>query len=409
LDGVTVMRRADELGAITDEPGMLVRTFGSDAMRRANELIAGWMRSAGMSVRQDTVGNVIGRHRGDGGRVLLLGSHLDTVRDAGRYDGPLGVLVALAVVERLARDHTQLPFTIEVIAFADEEGVRFGTTYLGSSAFTGSLDPAALALTDQEGVTLADAVRAFGASPELLIAGVPASEEDLIGYCEVHIEQGPILERAGLPVGVVTAITGQSRVTVEFIGETGHAGTTPMDGRRDALCAAAELVLTVERLAREHEGMVATVGALQPYPGVGNVIPGSVMLSIDLRHPDDTLRKRACADLRHGAAQIGERRSIEFRWKLTQESASVATDRTLSDVLAGAVADVGIEVKRLPSGAGHDAAELARIAPVAMLFVRCAGGISHNPAESVELADVEVALDVLHRFVGRLADFEVKC
>jgi allantoate deiminase len=401
------MRRAHELGAITEEPGMLCRTFGSDAMRRANELVSGWMRNAGMTVRQDAVGNIIGSYGGDTERVLLLGSHLDTVRDAGRYDGSLGVLVALAIVERLARRRAQHPFTIELAAFADEEGVRFGTTYLGSSAFTGSFDPALLELVDRDGVTLADAVRAFGGSPDVLAApGRPP--EDLLGYCEVHIEQGPMLERGGLPVGVVTTITGQSRTTVEFLGEAGHAGTTPMDARRDALCAAAELVLTVERVACEHDGMVATVGQLAPYPGVGNVIPQSVTLSIDIRHPDDSLRKRASADLRHDAAQIGERRSIDLRWEQTQESASMPTDPALSAVLARAVTDAGAEVKHLPSGAGHDAAELAGIAPAAMLFVRCAGGISHSPAESVDLADVEVAIDVLEHFVTRLADIEAK-
>jgi allantoate deiminase len=404
LDGVTVMRRADELGAISQEPGILVRAFGSDAMRRANELVGGWMRGAEMSVREDAVGNLIGRRVGDGERVLVLGSHLDTVRDAGRYDGPLGVLVALATVERLARDRARLPFAIEVVAFADEEGLRFGTTYLGSSAFTGRFDPALLALVDREGVTLAEAVRAFGGSPEQLAAGHPP--DDLIGYCEVHIEQGPTLERRGLPVGVVTAITGQSRITAEYLGEAGHAGTTPMEARRDALCAAAELVLAVERLAHEHEGMVATVGRLQPHPDASNVIPGSVTLSIDLRDPDDSVRKRACADLRHVAAQIGERRSVELRWERTEESESISTDPTLSGVLAHAVADARFDVERLPSGAGHDGAELAAIAPVAMLFVRCAGGVSHNPAEAVDLGDVEVAIDVLQRFVVRLAEIE---
>jgi allantoate deiminase len=404
LDGVTVMRRADELGAISLEPGILVRTFGSEAMRRANELVGGWMRGAGMSVREDAVGNLIGRHAGDGEQVLLLGSHLDTVRDAGRYDGPLGVLVSLAIVERLVRDRVRLPFAIEIAAFADEEGLRFGTTYLGSSAFTGRFDPALLALVDQDGVTLAEAVRAFGGSPESLAAG--HRSDDLIGYCEVHIEQGPALERSGLPVGVVTAITGQSRITAEYLGEAGHAGTTPMDGRRDALCAAAELVLAVEGLAREHEGMVATVGRLAPHPDASNVIPGSVTLSIDLRDADDSARKRACADLRHVAAQIGERRSVELRWERMQESESISTDTTLSNVLAHAVTDAGLDVERLPSGAGHDAAELAAIAPVAMLFVRCAGGVSHNPAEAVDLADVEVAIDVLQHFVFRLGDIE---
>jgi len=402
MDGGTVMGWAREIGAISQEPGILVRPFGCEAMARANELVGGWMRDAGMSVRRDDAGNLVGRYEGDGERTLLLGSHLDTVRAAGRYDGPLGVLVALACVHRLHRRGARLPFALEIVGFADEEGLRFGTTYLGSSVFAGRFNPALLSLEDQEGVTLADAVRAFGGDPQAL-ARSGRSPEDLIGYCEVHIEQGPVLERLGLPVGVVSAIAGQSRIGVEFLGEAGHAGTVPMDGRRDALCAAAELVLAVERIAKQHAGMVGTVGRLTPHPGAGNVIPGSVTLSIDVRHQDDSVRQRACDDLREVAAQIGAWRSVGLRWRSAQESDAVPTDPDLTALLARAVAEAGIDVERLPSGAGHDGAEMAAISPVAMLFVRCRGGISHNPAESVEVADVEVAIKVLERFMASLA------
>ncbi len=398
MDGATVMRWAQELGAVSQEPGILVRPFGSEAMHRANQLVASWMRGARMSVSQDAVGNLVGRYEGDGERTLLLGSHLDTVRDAGRYDGPLGVLVALACVQRLHRRGQRLPFALELVGFADEEGLRFGTTYFGSSVFAGRFDPSLLALEDDQGITLADAVRACGGAPEAL-ARSGRSPHDLIGYCEIHIEQGPVLERRDLPVGVVSAIAGQSRIGVELVGEGGHAGTVPMEGRRDALCAAAELVLAVERLARAHPGMVGTVGRLVPHPGAGNVIPASVMLSIDVRHQEDSVRRRACDDLREAAAQLGARRGVEVRWSATQESRAVPTDPDLTALLARAVAAAGIDVERLPSGAGHDAAEMAAIAPVAMLFVRCRGGISHNPAESVEVADVEVAIDVLERFM----------
>jgi allantoate deiminase len=402
MDGGTVMGWADELGAISEEPGILVRPFGSAAMRRANERVGGWMRDAGMSVRQDAAGNLIGRYDGSGERTLVLGSHLDTVRDAGRYDGPLGVLVALACVQRLQRRGERLPFALEVVGFADEEGLRFGTTYLGSSVFAGSFDPALLALQDQEAVTLAEAVRSSGGDPDGL-ARSGRSPDDLIGYCEVHIEQGPVLERRDLPVGVVTAIAGQSRIGVELLGEAGHAGTVPMEGRRDALCAAAELVLAVERVAHEHAGMVGTVGRLVPHPGAGNVIPASVALSVDVRHQEDAVREAACDRLRELADEIAARRAVEVRWTATQESRAVPTDPELTRLLSAAVADAGVDVERLPSGAGHDAAEIAAIAPVAMLFVRCRGGISHNPAESVELADVAVAIDVLERFTRSLS------
>jgi allantoate deiminase len=399
------MRWAAELGSVSAEPGLLVRPFGSEAMARANKLVGGWMDDAGMEVRQDPVGNLIGRYEGsqDGGRTLLLGSHLDTVRDAGRYDGPLGVLVALACVDRLHRAGERLPFALELVGFSDEEGLRFGTTYFASSVFAGRFDPALLELRDEQDVTLADAVRAFGGDPFALARSGRATA-DLIGYCEVHIEQGPVLERRGLPVGVVSAIAGQSRIAVELRGEAGHAGTVPMEGRRDALCAAAEVVLAVERTATEHAGMVGTVGRLTPHPGAGNVIPSSVTFSIDLRHQDDLTRRSACEQLRSLAHAVGERRSVDVVWRTTQEAAAVPTDPRLSELLCRAVSEAGIEVAELPSGAGHDAAEVAAIAPIAMLFVRCAGGVSHNPAESVDEGDVGVALDVVEKFVRSLAE-----
>lgn len=226
------MERCDVLGGISEEPGLLVRPYGSAAMRRVDEIVAGWMRDAGMSVRRDAIGNLIGRYEArEGGRgTLVLGSHLDTVRDAGRYDGPLGVLVALACVERSSSPGEKLPFAVEVAAFADEEGLRFGTAFLGSSAFAGTLDPGLLSLEDGDGVTVADATRESGGDPGALV-GAGRRPDDLIGYCEVHIEQGPVLEGMGLPVGVVSAIQGQSRVGVGFAGEAGHAGTVPMEGR----------------------------------------------------------------------------------------------------------------------------------------------------------------------------------
>lgn len=298
--------------------------------------------------------------RGDDGRTLLLGSHLDSVRDAGRYDGPLGVLVGLACAHRLHRAGERMPVALELVGFSDEEGLRFGTTYLASSAFAGRFDPELLELRDDEGITLADAVRAFGGNP-VALASSGRSPRDLIGYCEVHIEQGPVLERRGLPVGVVSAIVGQSRIAVELRGEAGHAGTVPMEARRDALCAAAELVLAVERIAKAHAGMVGTVGRLTPHPGAGNVIPASVALSIEVRHQDDAVRRRACDELRSAAEEIGARRGVEVGWTMTQESAAVPTDPRLTELLAGAVAAAaGIETLRLPSGAGHDAAEIGR-------------------------------------------------
>jgi allantoate deiminase len=398
MDAATVMARADALGAVSEDPRLLVRSYGSPAMARANELVGGWMRDAGMEVWRDAVGNLIGRYDGSGPGTFLLGSHLDTVRDAGRYDGPLGVLIAVAAVERLHAREERLPFAVEIVGFADEEGLRFGTTYLGSSVFAGCFEPRLLDVRDADGTSLADAVRDFGGDPDRLADGGRGGD-DVLGYGEVHIEQGPVLERRGLPVGVVSAIAGQSRIAVALRGEAGHAGTVPMAGRRDALCAAAELVLAVERTAAEEPGMVGTVGRLVASPGAGNVIPGAVELSIDLRHRDDDARRRALAALRAEAERLGAARGVEVGWEVRQECGAVPADPALSDRFAAAVEAVGVPVERLPSGAGHDAAAVAAVAPVAMLFVRCVGGVSHSPAEAVEEPDVGVALDVLERFL----------
>lgn len=276
-DARRVMERCDILGGISEQSDCLTRRFATAAMREANTAVAGWMRDAGMGVRQDSVGNLIGRYEAcDGGaRTLLLGSHLDTVRDAGRYDGPLGVLVALALVERLRARGQRLLFALDVVAFADEEGLRYHTSYLGSRALAGAFDPADLQREDEDGIAMSAAIRDFGGDPAA-ISRDKRDPDTALAYCEVHIEQGPVLEHRGLPVGVVSTIMGQSRFDVEFVGEAGHAGTVPMDLRRDALCAAAEFVLAVEGLARADAGLVATVGQLVVGPGASNVIPGHV-------------------------------------------------------------------------------------------------------------------------------------
>jgi allantoate deiminase len=399
-----VMERCDALGRISEEPDRLTRRFATDALRRASDLVAEWMRGAGMAVRRDSVGNLVGRYEAErpGAKTLLLGSHLDSVRDAGRYDGPLGVLAALACVERLHREGRRLPFAVELLAFADEEGLRFRTAYLGSSAVAGTFERGWLDLVDPDGISMAEAIRAFGGDPDALEAA-RRDPEELLGYCELHIEQGPVLESLGLPVGVVTAIAAQSRFVVEYEGAAGHAGTVPMALRRDALCAAAELVLAAEARARETPGLVATVGQIAAQPGAGNVIPGHATLSLDVRHQEGETLREAVVALRREAEQIGARRGVELRWRPVQEHAAVPMDLALTGLLVRAVAERGIAAHALASGAGHDAVMLANIAPVAMLFVRCAGGVSHNPAESVDEADVAAALEVLGRFLEMLA------
>jgi allantoate deiminase len=400
-----VMERCAALGGISEEHDRLTRRYGTLAMRAANDLVGTYMRAAGMEVRRDNIGNVIGRYAGitDDAPTLLLGSHLDTVRDAGRYDGPLGVLVAIAAAERLHARGERLPFAIEVYGFADEEGLRFHSAYLGSQALAGTLQTAEnaylLVSRDGEGVRFFDAVRDFGGDPGEL-KGDTWAGGPLLGYCEVHIEQGPVLEARELPVGVVTAIQGQTRTECIFMGQAGHAGTVPMDLRRDALCAASEFILKVETLARATPGLVATVGQLEVEPGASNVIPGQVRLSVDIRHPDDAIREAAQGQMLD--LTVTER-GVSVSAHLRQDSPAVTCDAHLAGLFTRAISEAGYPVLELPSGAGHDAVPLSSIAPVAMLFVRCKGGISHHPDESVTTEDVAVAIDVLERFLGLLA------
>jgi allantoate deiminase len=398
------MERADLLARCSQGPG-ITRVYGTPAHSSASGTVSGWMKAAGMAVRRDAVGNVIGRYEGRDpeGPPLVLGSHLDTVRDAGRWDGVLGVLAAIAVVERLHVEGTRPAPPLEVVAFADEEGARFGTGYLGSAVLAGRLDEAELERADADGVTLREAIREYGGDPDGLAAAarVPGS---LAGYAEVHIEQGPVLEERGAPLGIVSAISGQTRARLRFSGTAGHAGTVPMELRHDALGAAAELVLAAEALARKTAGLVATVGRLDVEPGAPNVIPEAAELSLDVRHPEDTERVAAVARLRERAAEAAAARGVELEWEQLLDQQAVQCDSALSERMARASeAAVGVEPPRLPSGAGHDAAVVAAIAPVTMLFVRCAGGISHHPDESVAETDVAFAVDALARFVEDLA------
>jgi allantoate deiminase len=400
----TVMQRCDVRAGLSEEPDRLTRRFATLALRQANEAVAGWMRSAGMVVRQDHIGNLIGRYAADraDAKTVLLGSHLDSVRDAGKYDGPLGVLVALACVQRLHDYGARLPFAIEALAFADEEGLRYHTSYLGSQVVAGRFDSRNLALLDADGISMADAIRSFGGDPDGL-AGDRRRADDLLGYCEVHIEQGPVLEAENLPVGVVAAIAGQSRFSVGFAGEAGHAGTVPMELRHDALAAAAELVLAVEALARQTPGLVATVGQLDVRPSASNVIPGLATLSLDVRHQADAQRERAVQQLHERAGQIAAARKVALSWQLVQENPAVLCTPALVDLLTRAVETCGYPARLLPSGAGHDGVMLSSLTAIAMLFVRCQGGISHNPAEAVAQQDVAVAIEVLSRFLELLA------
>lgn len=377
------MQRCDELGAVSDEAGRLTRTFRSPAMQRANSLVGSWMRTARLEVWEDAAFNLIGRWESPrrNAKVLLLGSHLDTVRDAGKYDGPLGVLAALAVVQQLQTDGVVLPFHVEVIGFSDEEGVRYQTSYLGSRAFAGTLSQRDLSLIEEKGIEEAKRDR-----------------RELLAYAEVHIEQGPVLEAENLSTGVVSGIAGQSRLRVEFHGSAGHAGTTPMKLRCDALCAAAEFVLVVER-----SGVTATVGQIAVQPGASNVIPGTAVLSLDVRDLSDRKRSAAVRALHQRARRISRKREVTLKWIPVQQSGRVSCDERLMKRMRAAVAKHQPRVLDLPSGAGHDAVPISALCPIAMLFVRCKDGLSHHPAESVRARDVEIALAVLRDFILGLA------
>ena len=353
-----------------------------------------------MHASLDSMGNAVGRYEGvrAGLPCLMLGSHLDTVRDAGRYDGMLGVISAIECVDALNRQKKKLPFAIEVIGFGDEEGVRFGTTLLGSRAVAGTLPPEVLETRDAGGTSISTALREFGLNPDHL-SKVKRKKGDVLAYAELHIEQGPVLEAEGLPVGVVTAINGFSRLRVTLRGEAGHAGTVPMALRRDALAAAAECVLVVERVAKKLPELVGTVGRIEAKPGAINVIPGEVQFTVDLRAPLDSAREQALADVKNEIGRIARARKVEAKIESLQDFGSSACAPWLMRQLERAVEARGVRVRRLPSGAGHDGMAIKAISDIAMLFVRCKGGISHNPAESITEADAATGAAVLFDFI----------
>ena len=400
LDGAGLMARLDELAALSERPDALVRRFLTPEHARANALAADWMRQAGMNVRTDAIGNVVGRYEGaaPGLPALLLGSHLDTVVDAGRYDGMLGVVSAIACVADLSAQGVRLPFAVEIVGFADEEGTRFGATLLGSRALAGTFDPAVLDRTDADGITMAEALTRFGLDPAR-IPDAARRREELLGYVELHIEQGPVLEAEGLAVGCVTAISGASRLAVTVTGMAGHAGTVPMANRRDALAAAAECILLIEQRGTAEPDLVSTVGRIEVAPGAVNVVPGEARFTVDLRSPANERRAAALADLLAGFDAIAGRRGVTITATTTHDAASTPCAPWLADQIRDAIEGEEHALRSLPSGAGHDGMAIAAITDVAMIFVRCRGGVSHNPAEAITPEDAEAGARVLARFI----------
>ena len=399
--GDEIVGRINRLAAISETPDNLTRIFLTPEHRAAADLIMAWMVQAGMSAHLDAIGNVCGRYEGDrpGLPCLMLGSHYDTVRDAGRWDGPLGLITAISCVDDLNKRGKRFPFAIEVTGFADEEGVRFASTLLGSRAVAGTFNERVLASKDAAEISMREALVQFGLDPDHIGAAARVRGE-LLAYVELHIEQGPVLEAKGLPVGVVSAIAGATRMAARVTGMAGHAGTVPMELRRDALAGAAELITKIEELClTDGRGLVGTVGYIHATPGATNVIPGQVHFTIDLRAPTDVHRNRAVADIVRQIEAIAKRRKLELRLDVTHENRTVPCAPWLKAQVAEAVAAEGYPVFELPSGAGHDGMAMVDIADVAMVFVRCRGGISHHPDEHVELVDADAGARVLLRLI----------
>jgi allantoate deiminase len=371
-------------------------------MHAVHALIRDWMEAAGMTVHVDAIGNLRGLWPGLAPKSprLLIGSHLDTVPNGGAFDGVLGVVLGIAVVEELQGQH--LPFAIEVIGFSEEEGVRFSKPFLGSLALVGKLDTETLALTDRNGISIRQAIEAYGLDPAHLPAVVLS--DDAFAYLEFHIEQGPVLESEDMSLGIVEAVVGQTRMELIFAGQANHAGTTPMHPRHDAMAAAAEWIVGVEDYANSHDGLVATIGKVETSPGAGNVIAGRVTASLDARHADDTVRKAAVVTMVQLAEAAANRRGVQVTAHTQLEQAAVPLSQQLTAMLHKAAAQSGFPSRRMISGAGHDAMILAPVIPSAMLFLRSPGGLSHHPDENVLPQDLEAALATAMEFLTQLRD-----
>jgi allantoate deiminase len=387
-----ILERCNILATFSESLDNLTRLFLSDPVHDVHKTVRAWMEEAAMQVRLDAIGNIIGHYPGqsENAKILLIGSHLDTVKNAGKYDGVLGVLLGIAVVKAL--ENERLPFAIEVIGFSEEEGVRYNKPFFGSKAVIGQFDNAWLELRDANNISVAEAISNFGLNP----AEIPDAKltREYLGYLEFHIEQGPVLESLSLPLGIVEAIVGQTRLELTFLGKANHAGTTPMNLRQDALAGAAQWMLLVEREAKVQRGLVATIGTISALPGAGNVIPGEVKLSLDVRHADDSIRERIVTHFLNEAERVAASRNLTVSWQVRLEQNAVPCDAGLVTRLAQAVGESGYPVHRMTSGAGHDAMILAEMMPTAMLFLRTPAGLSHHPDESVLEDDVAAALEV---------------
>jgi len=398
--GIEAMRRLDELSLLSEDGEGVTRRYATKEHHQAADLISSWMRDAGMTTRMDAVGNVIGRYEAiiTNAPALIIGSHQDTVRQGGKYDGSYGIVAPILCIDELNNANLRFPFAIEVIAFCDEEGVRFNSTLLGSRAIAGTFDMGGLENTDATGVTMREALLKFGTNPDK-ISDLARNPKSVLAFVEIHIEQGPVLEEQNMAVGVVTAIAGGTRLSAQITGLAGHAGTVPMDSRSDALTAAAEAILSVERYCSQYSGLVGTVGKISANPGAVNVIPGEVALTIDIRAGDDALRREAVNGVIREIKALCQRRGVKLTTETIHESDGCQCAPWLMDQLDAAVVASGHPKKRMMSGAGHDGMAMEHITDIGMLFIRCKGGVSHNPAEAISVEDADTGVHALLNFI----------
>ncbi len=394
-----VVKRIEELALITEEEGCITRTFGTKPFLEGSKKVFDWMLEAGLLTTIDNIGNVRGKLLSDNpqAKTFVIGSHIDTVVNAGKFDGPLGVLMGLDLLENLIQSKAKLPFHIELIAFSDEEGVRFHTTYLGSKVVAGLFESNKLDEKDCHGISLKEVINEMGGNYHLLPEDKIA---EWLGYFEIHIEQGPVLYEKNIPVAVVTGIAGQQRAEITFTGVAGHAGTVPMDMRQDALATAAEFVLETEKLALEQKDkIVATIGKLEVIQSASNVIPGKVVCTLDVRCAEIDVLNAAYNSIKETCYSVAEKRNVDVKWNLVQGTNPTKCDETLTNALKEAISQSGHPVIELVSGAGHDGVPISAVSPISMLFVRCFKGISHNPLENAETKDIAAAIEVSDKFL----------
>tara|TARA_R110001592_G_scaffold250073_2_gene512615 strand:- start:60 stop:1298 length:1239 start_codon:yes stop_codon:yes gene_type:complete len=403
-----IIKRLEELAAISDDKECLSRFFGTKAHNDAKDLLIAWMKEAGLEVFCDSIGNVRGicKSNAQNAKHFVIGSHYDTVFNAGKFDGPLGIIIGIEIAHRLIAENTVLPFHLNIVSFSDEEGSRFNTAYLGSSVLAGNFDENWLSRKDDNNVTLTEAIETYFGKVDTIFEGkIP--EEEWLGYYEVHIEQGPVLCEENLPICLVSSIASQIRAELTWKGISAHAGTSPMNLRYDALCAASEFILEVEKIGKAHpDKLVATVGKLNVLSNTSNVVPELVCHSLDIRSADANFLVEVLEGLQSKAREISEKRNIGLNWKIMQTNPVVVCDNHLKKLLRKSIKKVGINNPiEIPSGAGHDAVMISKVAPISMLFVRCKDGVSHNPEEHASSEDIEVSLKVSDQFLDELIKY----